>query len=52
MNNRIINSTAKPARLISVNALRGQAIALMALDHANHSTAHNHPQGEMWGGAP
>jgi len=52
MNDRRINSTTKTTRLIPVNALRGRAIALMALDHSNHFVAHKHPQGEMWGGAP
>jgi uncharacterized membrane protein len=43
----------KASRLLSVDALRGLIILLMALDHANHFIAHKHSSGEYWtGGFP
>lgn len=45
--------THKASRLLSVDALRGLIIVLMALDHANHFIAHKHSSGEYWtGGFP
>jgi uncharacterized membrane protein len=40
----------KTARLVSLDALRGLIMALMALDHANHFIAQQHSPGEYWGG--
>ncbi len=40
----------KPSRLLSLDALRGLIIILMALDHANHFIAQQHSPGEYWGG--
>lgn len=37
-------------RLFPLDALRGLIIILMALDHANHFIAQQHPPGEYWGG--
>ena len=50
MTQLLANPTAQPPRLLTVDALRGLIIVLMALDHANHFIAHKHPQAEMWGG--
>lgn len=46
-----MSSTLKVSRLVTIDALRGLIIVVMALDHANHFIAHKHPQAEMWGGA-
>lgn len=40
----------KASRLLSLDALRGLIIVLMALDHANHFIAQQHSPGEYWGG--
>jgi uncharacterized membrane protein len=40
----------KPSRNLSVDALRGLIMILMALDHANYFVAQKHPSGEHWGG--
>jgi uncharacterized membrane protein len=40
----------KAARLFPLDALRGLIMVLMALDHANHFIAQQHPPGEYWGG--
>ena len=40
----------KASRLFPLDALRGLIIVLMALDHANHFIAQQHPPGEYWGG--
>jgi uncharacterized membrane protein len=40
----------KASRVFALDALRGLAIAVMALDHANQFVAHKHPPGEMWDG--
>jgi uncharacterized membrane protein len=37
-------------RLLPLDTLRGLIIILMALDHANHFIAQQHPSGEYWGG--
>lgn len=37
-------------RFAALDSLRGLAIVLMALDHANHFVAQGHPGGEHWGG--
>jgi uncharacterized membrane protein len=36
-------------RLISLDALRGLILVLMAVDHANYFIARLHPTGEFWG---
>jgi len=38
-----------PQRLLSLDALRGLVIILMAVDHANYFVARMHPNGEFWG---
>jgi uncharacterized membrane protein len=38
-------------RFLSLDALRGLIIILMALDHANYFVAQKHSSGEYWGGA-
>lgn len=43
-------ATQKVSRFLSLDALRGLIIALMALDHANLFIAHKHSSGEHWGG--
>jgi uncharacterized membrane protein len=40
---------SKPQRLLSIDALRGLVIVLMAVDHANYFVARMHPNGEFWG---
>jgi uncharacterized membrane protein len=39
----------KTQRLLSLDALRGLVIVLMAVDHANYFVARMHPNGEFWG---
>lgn len=39
-------------RLISLDALRGLLMILMAIDHANYFIARQHPIGEFWGISP
>jgi uncharacterized membrane protein len=39
----------KSQRLLSLDALRGLVIILMAVDHANYFVARLHPNGEFWG---
>jgi uncharacterized membrane protein len=41
----------KRTRFLSLDALRGLIIILMALDHANYFVAQRHSSGEHWGGA-
>ncbi len=41
----------RASRLLPLDALRGLIIVLMALDHANHFIAQQHPPGEYWGGS-
>lgn len=43
-------SESKAARFFPLDALRGLIMILMALDHANHFVAQQHPSGEYWGG--
>jgi uncharacterized membrane protein len=40
---------SKTQRLLSLDALRGLIIVLMAVDHANYFVARMHPNGEFWG---
>jgi len=40
----------KASRFLSLDALRGLIMVLMALDHANHFIAQQHSPGEYWGG--
>jgi uncharacterized membrane protein len=40
---------SKSQRLLSLDALRGLVIILMAVDHANYFVARMHPNGEFWG---
>jgi uncharacterized membrane protein len=40
---------SKSQRLLSLDALRGLVIVLMAVDHANYFVARMHPNGEFWG---
>jgi len=40
---------SKTQRLLSLDALRGFVIVLMAVDHANYFVARMHPNGEFWG---
>ena len=40
---------SKSHRLLSLDAMRGLVIVLMALDHANYFVARMHPNGEFWG---
>jgi uncharacterized membrane protein len=44
-----IRLNSKTQRLISLDALRGLVIVLMAVDHANYFVARMHPNGEFWG---
>ena len=46
---RTVKAT-QPARLASLDALRGFIMLVMALDHANAFIAHQHPAPEMWTG--
>ncbi len=41
--------TNQQKRLISLDALRGLIMLLMAIDHANYFIARQHPVGEFWG---
>ncbi len=48
-----LSQTQKPTpRLVPLDSLRGLIIILMALDHANHFIAHQHPSGEYYSGLP
>jgi uncharacterized membrane protein len=40
---------SKSQRLLSLDALRGLVMILMAVDHANYFVARMHPNGEFWG---
>jgi uncharacterized membrane protein len=40
----------KASRFLSLDALRGLIMVLMALNHANHFIAQQHSPGEYWGG--
>ncbi|MHA1983049.1 MAG: DUF1624 domain-containing protein [Candidatus Hodarchaeales archaeon] len=42
----------KSSRLFGLDSLRGLIIILMALDHANHFIAHQHPSGEYYSSLP
>ncbi len=42
--------SAARKRFISLDALRGLIIILMAIDHANYFVANQHSSGEYWGG--